>query len=303
MVAAETCFIDLSWCNGPPPVDAPGVLVLDLDGTIRVMPEAFDERTPEHQEVVPHVLERAWAYRRAGWIVCAATNQSGVGRGVRTHEEVRRTLNITNMLCGGLFYRMFYCPHADGEDGSPMCHCRKPRPGMLLSALAGQRRGIMVGDRPEDRAAAEAARIEFIPVTEFAPTSDEIPGVWPEVPMVLSGPSRFVWSAICKYSPHTTLARSMIRSATAPLGFGIPPDLDFITQTDLIAKAAWPVVFWASTSAAFTLAGWLSVAHALGAHVSASHYSLARLHTLRSCALSHGCTWLDLKERAEENTC
>jgi len=74
------------------------------------MPEAFAERTADSQTINPEVLHRAWSLRDAGWIPCAATNQSGIGRGVRTVAEAVETLRMTDRLCGGLFARMLYCP-------------------------------------------------------------------------------------------------------------------------------------------------------------------------------------------------
>jgi D-glycero-D-manno-heptose 1,7-bisphosphate phosphatase len=63
---------------------------------------------------------------------------------------------------GGRIEAVVYCPHRPDED----CHCRKPRPGMLL-ALAHQhgldlRRSVMVGDALTDVEAGLAAGCEAI---------------------------------------------------------------------------------------------------------------------------------------------
>ena len=298
----KTYVLDLHDCNGPWSPEVEGVLILDLDGTLRYMPEDFYARTSDNQEISPSVLSKAWEYRRAGWIVCAATNQSGVGRGVRTHDEVLETLKVTDNLCGGLFTSMYYCPHEYHEDGSSLCKCRKPQPGMLLTAMAGHRHGIMVGDRPEDYAAAKAAGIDFLYVADFAPLYQKTRiGIWPHVPNSLIGPARLVWSAIKHDSPHSASTRHAIRSAVQLSEYNIEQGVEFGVQVDLIAKAAWPVVLWASTSEDLSLAGWLNVACALGAEVKASRMSLLKLESLLRYASSMpNLLWQNLQKVVEE---
>jgi D-glycero-D-manno-heptose 1,7-bisphosphate phosphatase len=96
-----------------------------------------------------------------GYRVVVVTNQSGVGRGFYTEEDVR-VLHV-EMARIDAFY---YAPHhpdatvaayrADHED-------RKPRPGMLLKAMQAfptqMQRSFLIGDRASDLEAAKAAGV------------------------------------------------------------------------------------------------------------------------------------------------
>jgi D-glycero-D-manno-heptose 1,7-bisphosphate phosphatase len=106
-------------------------------------------------EVLPEVPEALACLHRAGFLLIVVTNQPDVARGVTSKSDVEAanarlaaTLPLTEVRV---------CYH-DGDDG---CECRKPRPGMLLSAarahdidLAGS---FMVGDRWRDVEAGERA--------------------------------------------------------------------------------------------------------------------------------------------------
>lgn len=273
--------LDLSEQNGPWPSVPSGVLILDLDGTLRSMPTMFSARTADSQEIVPAVLAQAWAWRLAGWIICAATNQSGIGRGARSRDEVIHTLATTDRLCGGLFARMYFCPHAPTEDGMPTCLCRKPRPGMLRAALAGNPKGLMIGDRSEDRGAALNASIEYLDVAQFAPYRQSLQmNVWPEAPFDLDGPARLVWGCLSGKAPHTSMARGEIYQSFKAKGYELRPELSLSEQIKSIANAAWPVVLWAGSDHAMCLAGWLAIAYTLEASCEAARKSLVILDTL-----------------------
>lgn len=66
-----------------------------------------------------------------------------------------------------------WCPVPDGEQGKSMWRqdWRKPAPGMLIAAMqtagVGPDETLMVGDSPEDKAAAEAAGCRFASAWEF----------------------------------------------------------------------------------------------------------------------------------------
>lgn len=106
-------------------------------------------------EILPRVAESLTALRNAGFRLIVVTNQPDIARG-------RQTLDGVNQLNTALRQQLqvddiYVCPH-DDRDG---CDCRKPRPGMLLSAakahgidLGGS---IMVGDRDRDIEAGRAA--------------------------------------------------------------------------------------------------------------------------------------------------
>lgn len=104
-----------------------------------------------------------------GYRAVVVTNQSGVGRGFYTEEDVRVLhVEMARIMAenGARIDAFYYAPHhpdatvaayrIDHED-------RKPRPGMLLKALQAfptdKRRSFLIGDRMTDLDAATAAGI------------------------------------------------------------------------------------------------------------------------------------------------
>ncbi|MHA1376468.1 MAG: D-glycero-alpha-D-manno-heptose-1,7-bisphosphate 7-phosphatase, partial [Promethearchaeota archaeon] len=69
------------------------------------------------------------------YLLIVVTNQAGIARGLFTeetlskiHEKMKRILNENNIILDDIFY----CPHHPKFTGS--CDCRKPKPGMIISA-------------------------------------------------------------------------------------------------------------------------------------------------------------------------
>jgi len=75
---------------------------------------------------VPEALRRL---REAGWGVFIMTNQSGIGRGLITHEQYR-AVHSEFLRQAGTVDGTYYCP--DGPE-VPSTR-RKPEPGMVLEA-------------------------------------------------------------------------------------------------------------------------------------------------------------------------
>ena len=97
------------------------------------------------------------------------TNQSGIARGKFSED---RFLSLTqwmdwNFVDHGVeFDGFYYCPHhAEHGQGKYKedCNCRKPKPGMFISARdflkIDMAKSVMVGDKAEDMMAAEAAEV------------------------------------------------------------------------------------------------------------------------------------------------
>lgn len=65
---------------------------------------------------------------------------------------------------GVTFDGIYHCPHYSLDvNGTPLCPCRKPQPGMILGAAADHAvdlaHSILVGDKVSDLAAARAAGV------------------------------------------------------------------------------------------------------------------------------------------------
>ena len=77
---------------------------------------------------------------RAGFRVVVTTNQSGIGRGYYTEDDLRAihaAMASHLAASGALVDDWLYCPHhpmADLEQYRTHCTCRKPEPGMIRRA-------------------------------------------------------------------------------------------------------------------------------------------------------------------------
>ena len=140
---------------------------LDRDGVLTR--EKGYVTSPGQVELLPGAAEGLATLKRAGWTAVVITNQSGVGRGLfsedllrEIHAELARKLAAEDP--DARWDGLKYCPHHPTEALPPYrldCSCRKPKPGMLVSAAEGM--GIdlasswMVGDAERDLLAGRAA--------------------------------------------------------------------------------------------------------------------------------------------------
>lgn len=134
-----------------PPLRA---VLFDRDGTlVRDVPYNGD---PARVDLMPQAREVLDCLRSRGIATGVLSNQSGIGRGILTFDEVAAVnLRIEQLL--GPFDVWDICPHR-AEDG---CPCRKPAPGLIRRAC--RQLGIVpaeaayVGDIGSDVEAAHAA--------------------------------------------------------------------------------------------------------------------------------------------------
>jgi D-glycero-D-manno-heptose 1,7-bisphosphate phosphatase len=137
----------------PPP---PLTVLFDRDGTL--VEDVPYNRDPALVRPRPGAPEALAALRGWGIAVAVVTNQSAVGRGLVTPEELtcvnRRVEEVVGAIDAWLV-----CPHRP-VDG---CPCRKPKPALLLEAArrlgTPPRRCAMVGDIGTDMEAARAAGV------------------------------------------------------------------------------------------------------------------------------------------------
>ena len=134
---------------------------LDRDGVlVRAAPRADYAHGPltlEDFSLLPDVAEPVQSMRDAGFLTVLATNQPAIARGQMswdTLNEMHRILRSVVPLDS-----IEVCPHRDSD----ACVCRKPKPGMLLSAA--EKLGIdlgasyFIGDTDRDANAALAAGV------------------------------------------------------------------------------------------------------------------------------------------------
>ena len=167
------------------------LLLLDLDGTVResASGDKFINE-PTDQRLIDGAAEAAHMWHKNGYSLYGVTNQKGVLCGHKSLEnmiaEQQRTIQLLPWM------KVIYACPDDGET----CYFvtekeadtiqdsglnalwkgqfRKPGPGMLMAGIhlhtklfEGALRGVMVGDRPEDRQAAERASIPFLSAEDW----------------------------------------------------------------------------------------------------------------------------------------
>jgi D-glycero-D-manno-heptose 1,7-bisphosphate phosphatase len=131
---------------------------LDRDGTINL--DTYHLSSPDELRLIPGSAQAIARLNQAGLPVVVVTNQSGLARGLFSHEDLQAVhLELDRLLeaQGAKVDAYYHCPHhPEGvvEHLAMECDCRKPGPGMLLKAaedLGLQLGGsFMVGDRPGD---------------------------------------------------------------------------------------------------------------------------------------------------------
>jgi D-glycero-D-manno-heptose 1,7-bisphosphate phosphatase len=106
-------------------------------------------------EILPDAVDSCKKLKQAGYLLFIVTNQPDIARGTLDnklvesyHEIIRQSLPIDGI---------YICPH-DNEDG---CDCRKPQPGLILSAAKDWdvklSSSFIIGDRWKDVAAGKRA--------------------------------------------------------------------------------------------------------------------------------------------------
>lgn len=127
------------------------LLLLDRDGTIIV--EKGFPKDPAEVELIPGAASAIRRLRALGLRAAVISNQSGIGRGYLTPEDVARVnARLAELLAaeGAALDGLYYCPHAP-EDG---CACRKPQRTLLDLAAADLggdlARSFFVGDKKDD---------------------------------------------------------------------------------------------------------------------------------------------------------
>lgn len=140
---------------------------LDRDGVLNE-DDGFVFR-PEALRFVAGAPEAVRRLNAAGYLVVVVTNQSGVARGLfdeeamdRFHDHLRAEFGRQNARLDAI-YACPYHPEGTIERYRADHPDRKPRPGMILRALADlpidRNRSFLVGDKPTDIAAAASAGI------------------------------------------------------------------------------------------------------------------------------------------------
>lgn len=140
-------------------------IFLDKDGTlIKDIPYNTD---PALISLMPNAAKGIAALQSGGYLPIVVSNQSGVALGYFTEadligvsEKIRTLLETEGVKIHG----WYYCPHAAEGKIQPyvhLCNCRKPLPGLLLSAarhfMISLAESWMIGDILDDIEAGKRA--------------------------------------------------------------------------------------------------------------------------------------------------
>jgi histidinol-phosphate phosphatase family protein len=128
-----------------------GVVILDRDGTVVIDRGYLSD--PAGLEFLPTVPEALRLLSNSGLRLVMMTNQSGVGRGLISLEQIAalnaRMLEMVRGV-GGTLTRIYFCPHAPEAH----CSCRKPNLGLMERAAEeldfDPRKSTVIGDKPSD---------------------------------------------------------------------------------------------------------------------------------------------------------
>jgi D-glycero-D-manno-heptose 1,7-bisphosphate phosphatase len=154
-------------------------VILDRDGVINDHQRYVNH--PQDLILYPTTAPAIRVLNEAGFFVCVATNQGGVGLGYlresmleRIHAEMCKRLDHD----GAHIDDIRACIHAP-NDG---CDCRKPKPGLLLALQEDLgfdlTHSYMVGDRDTDVIAGQAAGTRTVLIGKR--TSVEVTTIQPD---------------------------------------------------------------------------------------------------------------------------
>jgi D-glycero-D-manno-heptose 1,7-bisphosphate phosphatase len=145
---------------------------IDRDGTISE--EVGYVNHVSRFRLFPFAAEAVRTLHASGWLAVLVTNQSGVARGYFEEEligAVHKQLADELARGGARLDAVYYCPHHPSAGEPPYrldCDCRKPKPGLLLTAARDLglelSRCWVVGDRYSDTELARnaGARSAFV---------------------------------------------------------------------------------------------------------------------------------------------
>lgn len=140
---------------------------LDRDGVINI-----DTGYVSHSddfEFIEGVIEACQKIKAKGYQLVVITNQSGIARGYFSEDEF---MTLTEWMDWSLADKgvdldgIYFCPHHPEKgigDYKQACDCRKPRPGMINSAVKhldiDLSQSFLVGDKVSDLKAGKTAGV------------------------------------------------------------------------------------------------------------------------------------------------
>ncbi|MBN1968000.1 MAG: D-glycero-beta-D-manno-heptose 1,7-bisphosphate 7-phosphatase [Candidatus Delongbacteria bacterium] len=145
-------------------------IFLDRDGTINIEVDYLHHS--EKFVFEDTVLETLSKCKQLGYLLIVVSNQSGVGRGYYSEDDVNslhRHVNEMTKEYGFSFDDFYFCPHHPEKALGKYkidCDCRKPKPGMIIEAVKkfsiDLEKSYMIGDKKSDIEAGKAVGMKTI---------------------------------------------------------------------------------------------------------------------------------------------
>lgn len=141
---------------------------IDRDGTINYDPGYLGD--PDKVKIYPDVINSIKELKnKYGFKIIVISNQAGIARGLISHEDVKSVndrINSYFIAQGTRIDAYYYCPYHPDFNTAEQCSCRKPSPGMILTASKDHGidliNSFMVGDMESDILAGINAGVKTI---------------------------------------------------------------------------------------------------------------------------------------------
>lgn len=160
------------------------IVFFDRDGIVNQRIEDGYIRTPDEFVFCDGFFPLFEWVKQSGYLAIIVSNQQGVAKGIMTMQQLwlltEWMQEQLRQIVGMGFDDVYYCTELE----TPTAQCRKPRPTMLLDALAkwngDPTQSWMIGDMPSDVEAAAAAGVRAILVGQY--TIGDVPQAFAIVP-------------------------------------------------------------------------------------------------------------------------
>lgn len=145
-------------------------IFIDRDGTL--IEEVNFLHRPDQVKLIPDVAQSVLSANKNRIPIIVVSNQSGVGRGFFTENDVQSVHQHINAILadsGAHIDDFYYCPHHIGslsETYNQICDCRKPGSKHFKTAAEkfniDLKQSVMIGDKMLDL--QSAVNLDMIPV-------------------------------------------------------------------------------------------------------------------------------------------
>ncbi|MBK9390805.1 MAG: HAD family hydrolase [Bacteroidetes bacterium] len=137
-------------------------LFIDRDGVINV--DKVHVCRIDQFEFTDGIFDLCRKYSESGYLIAIITNQAGIAKGLYTLNDFQILMSwvVKQFEEQGIrIEKVYHCPHHPEFTGP--CSCRKPEPGMILSAIRELdlqiAECVLIGDKESDLEAGRRAGI------------------------------------------------------------------------------------------------------------------------------------------------